>query len=149
MRMILEQPGGRLVRVSPHDHEGAHLIAHVLDATSGDLLRLAKRPAHNGNRCVVLFEPGFPSRHALLFLSAPFGFGKRHPRLHPRTGLAANKDGKVGIVGAHTISFPLRTAGRNKGSTYGAGDRDIAGRSCRRPTPARASMSASILNSSV
>jgi hypothetical protein len=104
------------VRFRPHDHEGAHLVARVLDAAFGDPLRLAKRPAHGGNRRVMLFDPSFPGGHALLFLGAPFGFGKRHPRLHARTGFAAEKDGKVGIVRGHAVSFPLRVAGRNKSS---------------------------------
>ena len=56
MRILFEQPGGRLVRLRPHDYEGTHLVAHLLDAASGDLLRLAERPAHGGNRRVVLFR---------------------------------------------------------------------------------------------
>jgi hypothetical protein len=62
MRMFLEQPGGRLVRFRPHDHEGAHLVAHVLNAAFGDLLRLAEWPSHGRNRRVVLFDPGKTAR---------------------------------------------------------------------------------------
>ena len=43
----------------PHDHEGAHLVAHVLDAAFVDFLRLAEWPAIGGNRRVVRFDPGF------------------------------------------------------------------------------------------
>jgi hypothetical protein len=46
MRMLLERPGGGLVRFRAHDHERAHLVAHVLNAALGDLLRLAERPSH-------------------------------------------------------------------------------------------------------
>lgn len=87
----------------------AYLVADVLDPALRNLLGLAERPAHGLNRRLMLFGPGFPGGHALLFLGAPFGFGKRHPGLHARAGLAAEKDGEISIVRSHTVSFPLRS----------------------------------------
>src|SRR6185503_3947107 len=105
------------MRFRPHDHEGGHLVVYVLDAAFGDLLRLAERPAHGGNRGVVLFDPSFPGGHSLLFLRAALGFRKRHPRLPAWAGFAAEKDGKVGIVRSHTVFAPLYFLGRTKSST--------------------------------
>jgi hypothetical protein len=55
MRMVLEQLGGRLVGFRAHDHEAAHLVAHVLDPALSDLLGLAERTMSTQNTYLALF----------------------------------------------------------------------------------------------
>src|SRR5258708_34303066 len=46
VRMLLEEPGGGLVRVRPHHRKGAQFVARVADSTLGDLLGFPQWSAH-------------------------------------------------------------------------------------------------------
>src|SRR6185437_14705362 len=92
MGMVLEQFGRGLLRVRFHHHEGAEIVAGVLDAAGRDPLGLAQWPAHADHRGLMFFHPGFPGRHALALLRLALVFGKGHPGLHFGAGFAPQKN---------------------------------------------------------
>jgi len=70
-----------------------------------DLLGLAERSAHADDRTLVLFDPSLPRGHSLAFLCPPLFFRKGRPCRHFRAGLAAEKNGEIGVR-AHDLPSP-------------------------------------------
>src|SRR5262245_43748891 len=106
--MLLKELGGSFVRIGTDNDKSAQLLACIFNATLRDLLGFAQWSTHADDGGLVFLDPGLPRRYALSFLGAALGFRKGVPGRSPRTGLAAEKHGKIGIVRAHQMSFRLR-----------------------------------------
>ena len=82
VRVRLEQPRRRLVRLGPHDREGGHRVADVGDAIGRcELVRRAGRRLDD--RVPVVLAPLHPRRHARGLASARSASAKRLPAPSP------------------------------------------------------------------
>src|SRR5258706_15021970 len=110
VRMLLEEPGGGLVRVRAHHRKGAQFVANVVDSALRDLLGFSQRSAHADYGSVMFVGPRLPGRHAFPFLGTAIALGKGVPGRPPRTGLAAQEHCEISIARAHDDSLLLRFA---------------------------------------
>ena len=70
MRALLEQLGGRLMRVRAYHRESANVIAGIVNTALGHLLSFSQRTAHRHNRSVMALDPRLPGRESLAFHGA-------------------------------------------------------------------------------
>src|ERR1700724_1507486 len=105
MRMVLEHLCGGLMRGGANHGEGAELVAVVGNTAATHPLGLAERPAHLGERRLVLLNPRLPGGHALLLFGLTVGLRQRIPRRKFCAVLAADENGQIGI--AHLSSLLL------------------------------------------
>src|SRR6516165_7082658 len=105
VRMPLEQLSGGVMRFRANYRVAAHQVAYVFNALLAHLFGLAERTAHGDDCSVVLFDPRFPGRDALLHLCVSRLLGKGVPGCHTRAGFVTEEDGEKRIVRAHNVSF--------------------------------------------
>src|SRR5450631_1293980 len=75
MRMLVKEPGGRLMRLCAYYRESTDGIADIVDPMLRDLLGLPKWSAHADNGRVMFLDPRLPGRHAFSFLRTALAFG--------------------------------------------------------------------------